>query len=109
MEPGGLLPSLQELVTGTPFGDADETIANFHNLFLSNRLGYYPHIYLYVSQAVSSFVSRFTSYINFLTLPFVIQATPFSSIEYKICNLSKRNKEKICNMDYACRQKAFCK
>ena len=38
MEPGGLLPSLQELVTGTPLGDADETIANFHTLFLSNQL-----------------------------------------------------------------------
>jgi hypothetical protein len=38
MEPGGLLPSLQELVTGTPFGDADETIANFYTLFLSNQL-----------------------------------------------------------------------
>ena len=38
MEPGGLLPSLQELDTGTPFGDADETVANFHILLLSNQL-----------------------------------------------------------------------
>lgn len=78
MEPGGLLPSLQELVTGTSFGNADETIANCYTLFLSNQLLYYPHIYLWISQAVSSFVSRFTSCIYFLILQFVVQATGYT-------------------------------
>jgi len=59
METGGVLPSLQELITRTPLGDTDETAANFHTLFVSNQLGYNPRIYVCISQAVLSFVSQF--------------------------------------------------